>query len=316
LIRRSIDLPSEVEESVSSGATKPTSWMGNVLAFGKKLMGKVVDGYTKPASLDPPIEKLNDLPTINPINRPSAPSEQINYLNGDSLPVRPSPTVLEMGDQWVQSTEMNGLLTWGTLLARKWTGSRPKAAKAPSYDPVIDIKWGIQSRELVDTFMDKVSDHAQACGIEKAVSHALENPKLYTQAIETVRKKLATGQIDRIAVALFEQVVQQNISKVASKSTPDQANQLLASVREDLPKIQQQFLQQEASLEAQSSEEVLANTTSKADINLLKQAMCSMQPIDQLAGTTSLMGNTYNMKDILVQNNLDHGNRYTKCAGL
>jgi hypothetical protein len=211
---------------------------------------------------------------------------------------------------------MNGLLTWGTLLARKWTGSRPKAAKAPSYDPVIDIKWGIQSRELVDTFMDKVSDHAQACGIEKAVSHALENPKLYTQAIETVRKKLATGQIDRIAVALFEQVVQQNISKVASKSTPDQANQLLASVREDLPKIQQQFLQQEASLEAQSSEEVLANTTSKADINLLKQAMCSMQPIDQLAGTTSLMGNTYNMKDILVQNNLDHGNRYTKCAGL
>ncbi|WP_250238571.1 hypothetical protein [Cardinium endosymbiont of Oedothorax gibbosus] len=51
---------------------------------------------------------------------------------------------------------------------------------------------GIRSRDLVDAFMDKVLDHAQACGIEKAVSDTVEDPKLYTQAIQTVHKKLAT----------------------------------------------------------------------------------------------------------------------------
>lgn len=226
--------------------------MGDLWAFGKKLVGKVVDGYNKPASLDPPIENLNDVATFKPtvsgdLDGILIPIHLVNHLQASipsratifndplgigELPIRPStgPTLLDMGDHWVKNSDMNGLLTWGTLLARKWTGYRPKAAKAQSYDPSIDIQSSIRSHELVDAFMDKVKEQTETCGVEKAVSDAMDNPNLYTQAIETVHKKLAKEELETIAEHLFEQVVQKNISKIASTSTPDQANQLLAKV--------------------------------------------------------------------------------------
>ncbi|HLP34482.1 MAG TPA: hypothetical protein VK133_00605 [Amoebophilaceae bacterium] len=52
--------------------------------------------------------------------------------------------------------------------------------------------------------MDKIQQQAQACGMEEAISAIFENAEWYTQAIETVRKKIATGQTDGITVPLFE----------------------------------------------------------------------------------------------------------------
>ena len=296
-----IDAIAAAEACVASSAGKPTSWMGDLWVWGKKLM---VGSYSKPESLD-----------LLEASLPSKPPVCSDPLNTSTLPVGPTagPTLLEMGDQWVKNSDTNGLLTWGTLLARKWTGYRPKAFPVPSYDPATEVALSIQSYELVDAFMDKVEEQVQACGMEKATSAIFENSKWYTQAIETVRKKIATGQLHAITTPLFEQVAQQNSSKIASTATSKQADQLLANLRDALPKLEQQFLQQAVPLQNPCQEAKLAHTTAKPTISLLNQAMCSMQPTDQLADTSlPIMGHTNHRQNALVQDRLDHGNPYIR----
>ncbi len=133
--------------------------------------------------------------------------------------------------------------------------------------------------EKIGTFIVKVQEQVQACGIEKAVSDVIATPELYTQAIKTVPQQLATGEVETIPQLLCDKIVQQ-------------------------------CLQQNSSLEAPP--EVLGNTTT--DVNLLKQSICSMTPIDQVTDSTPQMGNTYNANYALIQNSIDHGNR--KCVGL
>ncbi|HLP34927.1 MAG TPA: RHS repeat-associated core domain-containing protein, partial [Amoebophilaceae bacterium] len=186
---------------------------------------------------DPPVRNvLQPEPlTQQPVVKSTAVSDtlleaQVAPSAHQQLPFNTSttgPTLLEMGDQWVKNTDTNGLLTWGILLARKWTGYRPKAFQVPSHDPATAIALSIRSHEWVDAFMDQVGEQAQACGMEEATSAIFENAEWYTQAIETVRKKMATGQVDGIAAPLFEQVVQQNSSKIAKTTTSDQADQWL-----------------------------------------------------------------------------------------
>ena len=189
---------------------------------------------------------MNHLAKLQPIavpdSAPLAAPVKDNYRLGiETIPASQGPTILEMGDGLLARTDMNGLLTWwGTLLARKWTGYRPKTTKNPSHDPSIAIKLDIRSRAMVDLFMDKVQEKAQAFGID--ASAILDNPKLYTESIATAREKLAKEEQETIAASLFEEV-----RKTASKT--NQHNAFLAKVKEELPKLEQQFLSQASSLD-------------------------------------------------------------------
>ncbi len=301
-LKQPVKALASTEAFVTSSVGKSTSWMDDLWAWGKKLM--IGSSYSKPVSLDPLEAPLSSKPVVCS-----------DLLNTGAPPIRPTtgPIVLDMGDQWVKNSDTNGLLTWGALLARKWTGSRSKAAKAITYDPAIGINLGIQSHAWVDAFMDEVQDQARACGIEKATSAIFDNPTLYTKAVQMVHKKIAAGQVDGITVPLFEKVVQHTSNKIAATATSDQVDQWLANVRETLPKLEQQFLEQAAPLQNSCQEEGV-NTTSKPNIKLLKEAMSSMPSIDQLADISLHMGNIHNMSNTLVQRP-GHDNPYGKRAG-
>ncbi|MCT4697243.1 RHS repeat-associated core domain-containing protein [Candidatus Cardinium sp. TP] len=211
--------------------------------------------------------------------------EFLIYQSSSSRPITTGPTVLEMVDKWLNNTDMDGLITCGTLLARKWTGYRPKAGKAPSYDPAIDKKGinilsSIKALESVYGSTDRAEEYDQAYEIDPSTIPG--NAKPDTQAIDAVRKELAKEELATI----------------------------LAEVSEESPKFKKQLLQQEVQPKEQK---VLADATQKADISLLKQEMCSIKP-GQLAGTTLDMSNIYNINDSLVQNSIDHDNPYRKCG--
>ena len=288
LNRRSIDLVElgSEETSATSSANKPTPWMGDLLQMGKNLINKVVDFQNKPAAGEPTLAS-DSYGHLNP--EPSSKSTVV----GDSLgigkaplPTATGPTVLEMGDQWVNNTDTNGLFTWATLLARKRTGYRPKAVKVPSETAIkaTNIIQAIQSHEIVDAFMNRVEEHAQACSMEEATSDIFENLTLYTQAVQEVRKKLASGEtLETISDLLCNQVVERNISQIASASSRDQANQLLCSVKQDLPNLEQALLkgEQNYSMAKEDSTES-PDTMQSANVNKLIQDMCNMCHPEQL----------------------------------
>ncbi|WP_223254190.1 hypothetical protein, partial [Cardinium endosymbiont of Bemisia tabaci] len=245
-----------------------------------------------------------------------------SYLDPSGNPKPPSKPLLtgstepEMDDQWFKTNDMNGLLTWGILLSRKWTGYCPKSHKDQSYHHTeIDIKLG-KAREWVNLFMDKVEENAQTFGIEKAVSDVVENLELYTQAIETARKQLAIAKPETILDLLFDQIVQKNISKIASKSTIHQANKLLEIIREDLLNMQEPFLQQEIGIQSQCQSDMSAHGKTEFNINFFQQEICAMKPTHQLVDNTTLLGNDYNKNYNIIPNDIDHVDRYRKCGSL
>jgi hypothetical protein len=83
-------------EFVARSAGKPSSWLGDLWAFGKKLI--VGSSDSKPASLDPSEASLSTRPAV--CSDPPITGE---------LPIRPTtgPKVLEMGDQWVKNSDSN-----------------------------------------------------------------------------------------------------------------------------------------------------------------------------------------------------------------
>ncbi|KAH1011015.1 hypothetical protein HUJ04_000457 [Dendroctonus ponderosae] len=232
------------------------------------------------------------------------PSESLSLLQAD-LPVKqhPSlnqcetvPTLLKMGDQWLNNTDMNGFLTVGILLVRKWTGCKPQSSELLSDNQAISRQLDIQSATLVDAFQKLVLKHARSCGIRSCISDNFEDSALYCKTIQQVRNKLAIGKIAAIPHLLYQQLVQNNIKKVSSKSTQAQANQLLARLADDIPNLQQKFLDYEQeclsyrklAVKTMASQ-VCCNNIKRANVGILSQAISSMQQSEQLAQFPAVM---------------------------
>ena len=187
-----------------------------------------------------------------------------------------SSTTLD--NQWPNNIDINGNLLWGVLLTRKWSGYRPTALKA---DPEISMELNLWATTLVDEFMNALLKHALACGIRPIVSNILKDSKLYLKVIHSTHRKLEAGLTKDIPQLLYNQIVKPHINQIASASTQVQANRLLVRIAKDIPKIQQQILQQEQ--EWLSRKQYLAgitvsqpfNNAKRADINILAQAKSS-----------------------------------------
>ncbi|KAH1019071.1 hypothetical protein HUJ05_006735, partial [Dendroctonus ponderosae] len=231
-------------------------------------------------------------------NAKSLPPESLPLSQTD-LPVKQLPlhknqeagsTLLEMGDQWLNNTDINGLLTFGILLVRKWTGYKPQSSELLSDNQANSIELDIQSATLVDVFQNVVLKHAQICGIRSCMSDIFEDSELYSKTIQVVRKELAIGKLAAISQLMYQQLVHNNIKKVASKSTQAQANKLLARLADDIPNLQQQFLDYEQewlsnrklAMKTMASQ-VYCNNIKGANVGILSQAISSMQQSEQLA---------------------------------
>uniref|UniRef100_A0A905HKW2 OTU domain-containing protein n=1 Tax=Lutzomyia longipalpis TaxID=7200 RepID=A0A905HKW2_LUTLO len=188
-------------DTVSSGSSKLHFWPVNLVKKTGAAFASILGAFWLP--LDSTYQEDNKpYPQLESFNEPQKPHESSST----------GPTLLDLGDQWLNSNNVDGLLTWGTLLARKITGYRPKTTETSSFDPAIGIQLSIRSHELVNIFMERVLEHAEAFGVD--VSVILENTKLYTKSIETVCRKLGKEELDIIIDYLFDQIVQKNIKKV------------------------------------------------------------------------------------------------------
>lgn len=264
----------------SSGSTRLQFWPINLM----KNLGIIISSIL-------PVSWISDMMNHN---EKAWPSESLSLLQPD-LPVKQQTllknlaaesTLLEMGDQWLNKTDMNGLLTLGILLVKKWTGYKPQSSEILSDNQEISIKLDIQSATLVDEFQNVVLKHARSCGIRSCISDIFEDSELYCKTIQVVRKKLALGELEAIPQLLYQKLVQNNVKKVTSKSTQVQANKLLARVAADIPNLQQQFLeyaQDWLSYRKHHAVKPMAsqacNNIKQANVGVLRQAISSIKHV-------------------------------------
>lgn len=155
-------------------------------------------------------------------------------------------SILEMGDQGLNTADLNGLLNLALLFLRKFTGYTPKTSRVLSFEHEMNIKLDVQSTALVNEFIDAVLKHAESCGIASYISDIFEDSDCYFKTIQLVRQKLATGKLKDIPQLLYLQLVQNNnIKKKLHKSTQAHVNELLIVLANNLPNLQQKFLKYE-----------------------------------------------------------------------
>ncbi|WP_375331275.1 RHS repeat-associated core domain-containing protein [Candidatus Tisiphia endosymbiont of Oplodontha viridula] len=275
-----LNIREEHNTVAASGANRLQFWPINLAKkVGAKIFSLLPTSWTSNTQALPPSEVPNCFSQSQPLITQQIPTTK----NGQ--------TILEMGDYLVNNIDMTGNLTWAILLARKWTGYRPAVANLPSDDGKASIALDIRANNLVHEFIDTVLSHALACGIITPVRRIISDNSIIQSAIQIVRKKLDSNQLEVIPQLLCKQVVQQHIAKIAFASTQKQADKLLARVNKDLPALQQQLIQQEQKWLSLNKclagrENPLSQPTNylqNANINMLTQALASMKSEDELS---------------------------------
>ncbi|XP_044731289.1 uncharacterized protein LOC123294238 [Chrysoperla carnea] len=137
-----------------------------------------------------------------------------SWTNYDNKPSE-NPTLLEMGDNWVQNADTNGLLTWGIYFANKLTGYRPKPIPLDQFDEMANTELQIRSTIIVDRFMDTLLEFVAETNNSKT-HEMFENTVTYCEAIKNVRQKLSVGDIQGIPDMLFKLLVKNNMEKFMS----------------------------------------------------------------------------------------------------
>uniref|UniRef100_A0A336KYX1 CSON001661 protein n=1 Tax=Culicoides sonorensis TaxID=179676 RepID=A0A336KYX1_CULSO len=236
----------EAQKSVPSSANLLTPWTKRVLKLGEKILSNIFS-YT---NSEVPENSLKPKITCNPLHT-SLP-EHSRFFGDDPQNPEFTKTILDIGDHWTKTTDLNGLLSWATILARKLTGYRPKCFQNSTFDPSTQIQLDIQSYEIVNAFIEMVQKHSQRFAMQK----------LYSEAIKLVRNHLASNKIDEISISLFKHIIKQNISIITLNFTQTHVGQFLDNILNELPKFEQ---------------ELLKNTF----INLSEDSLEQCSPVDQ-----------------------------------
>lgn len=142
-------------------------------------------------------------------------------------------SLLEFGDNWLQTTDFQGILTWGIFLVRKCTKQKRKPYKStiqPDGQIVIDL----MVMEIVDTFFDTISQYTEEFELPDKAKDVINNSVNYFQAAALVREKLKKGEDDRLSQLLCLTIIYDNLENLLIYSNKQKTTDFWNKVKENL----------------------------------------------------------------------------------
>lgn len=220
--------PKNVKQMVHSGSSRLKFWpLSLVKKAGQTVLSLLPPGWIS-------------LSSSNLVNYEKAQQSESFFKEPTVEDRKPHFSLLEMGDNFVKNIDLDGNLTWGILLARKWTGGfQQSTGKEESID------FDLWATRLVDEFKSTILSHALSCGIRSAVVKIVNESVMDVKVIGLVRHKLEIGQVNTIPEVLFEKMIRQQKNKIELASTKKQTDRLLGRICNDMPNSRKRFMQQE-----------------------------------------------------------------------
>lgn len=141
------------------------------------------------------------------------------------------PSVMQMGDQWLSSTDLNGNLMWVTLLTRKFFGTSqiPDTTCVEASDPENNLL----SVEIVEAFKQLLLSHAAESSMEAVVEDILNEIDLSKLSRE-IYHLIRNSDWDAISKLLHEEIVVKHLRKIPKHLQKQQQNHILLNENEIL----------------------------------------------------------------------------------
>lgn len=144
------------------------------------------------------------------------------------------PSLRELGDFWLNSTDTNSNLMLAYTLIKRWTNDKLNLNSTQNDFAMTATECQIFASNAVNDFNGRLEEISLSCGIPTVLRDILSEIKIH-KIIQKVEGKCAKNSIDEIGRLLLKEVIIDNKWKIITKSSDKQYNAMLKKATKLLP---------------------------------------------------------------------------------
>lgn len=152
------------------------------------------------------------------------------------------PSIVEMGDQWLAQTSIQGNIMLGMIFINKLFGRGE--SQRTTYKTKSTVELDIEANKIVENFIEIVMQQSLSCGIAGTVRKFIRSDNL-ENVVKSVRQKINSGNVDDIPQLLIKLVLTENMNVIAMKSSKKQADKLLKNIQQSMIEFKQFLVKQQ-----------------------------------------------------------------------
>ena len=169
-------------------------------------------------------------------NTAEIPNNNFQFIDNSTQNFNHStPSVLQLGDFWLNSTDFNSNLTLAYAFLKKWTNETLFSTNEVNMPKISEIEFEIFANDLLYEFTENVTRLSKKCGIAVVMGEILEEinlPKISNE-VKIKCKKNLTEEIPKF---LMREILEKNEKKIVGKSSKKQFEKLKSLMTENLEK--------------------------------------------------------------------------------
>lgn len=163
------------------------------------------------------------------INRKVIAHENVDMIASNQNSILKNLTVAEIGDQLINSTNVNGNLMLLHHLLQMWNPQRNSSSyKNPAILqvlPMTRVEREVFASEIIEKFKDELFQTSVKCGIPKVIRQLISEMN-FSDIHKAVSKKYDDGMFESIPQVMRQLIVERNKSKIIGRSSIKQYSKL------------------------------------------------------------------------------------------
>ena len=136
-----------------------------------------------------------------------------------------SPSILNLGDFWLNATDFNSNLTLAYAFLKKWTNETLFSTTEGNMPKITEVEFEIFANDLLYEFTDNLSELAVKCGTSNVISDILDEINLQKISHE-IKRKCEKNLTEEIPKYLMKEILEKNERKIVGKSSKKQFEKL------------------------------------------------------------------------------------------
>lgn len=162
-------------------------------------------------------------------------------ITSNSTKKESQQSILDLGDTWLNSTDINSNLLLAYALIKRWSHEKLNFNSTNSDMAMTSTECDIFASNAMYDFNESLIKISLNCGIPKVIRdilNELEMPKI----IQNIKEKCEKNSIELIGKLLIEVVVEKNKWKIISRSSEKQFQRLLNKIKKSTAEFNEKLL--------------------------------------------------------------------------
>ena len=167
-------------------------------------------------------------------NTAEIPNNNFQFIDNSTQNFNHStPSVLQLGDFWLNSTDFNSNLTLAYAFLKKWTNETLFSTNEGNMPQISQVEFEIFANDLLYEFTHNVTRMSKKCRISTVMGEILEEINLQKISNE-IKRKCEKNLTEEIPKFLMKEILEKNERKIVGKSSKKQFEKLRMMMSENL----------------------------------------------------------------------------------